>query len=250
MDNLIYIDDFFAGEKTGEKKQDFENRILNDKNFAEEVAFYLSASSAIKEEMLQEKKERFREIYQQKNIQPAKYTATTKPMQKIWRMLAAACIVGLVALGGWWMFSKNETPQQYAAQYIQQNMENIGVSMGNGQDSMQVAIGFFKAGKLNEALTYFESVVKQDSTNNTAKKYAGIAFLRLEKYEQALQHFHALASDTALYSNPGKFYEAITLLKRNQLGDEQKAKKLLQQVVEKALDGKEDALVLLKKIGR
>ena len=56
-----------------------------------------------------------------------------------------------------------------------------------------------------------------------------------------------LADQRRLYDNPGEFYQALTLMKRNIPGDHQKAKFLLQDVVDKNLSGKEEAQKWLKK---
>jgi hypothetical protein len=51
-----------------------------------------------------------------------------------------------------------------------------------------------------------------------------------------------------LFANPGKFYVALTLLKRNRSGDVAEAKKLLHQVTEQGLEHDADARVLLDKL--
>jgi tetratricopeptide (TPR) repeat protein len=69
------------------------------------------------------------------------------------------------------------------------------------------------------------------------KYYAGIVYLQLGNYEKALQYFRQFENDT-LYSNPSLFYQALTLLKRNLPGDKQKARELLQRVVDMILERK------------
>ena len=73
------------------------------------------------------------------------------------------------------------------------------------------------------------------------KKYIGIVYLRLGQYDKSLDYFQQLWSIKGLYVNPGLFYQAITLLKRNQVGDEDLAKKLLEQVDEYNLAGSDEA---------
>ncbi len=86
---------------------------------------------------------------------------------------------------------------------------------------------------------------KQDDAETV--KLAGIVSLRMENYDQALGYFEWLAEQKGYYDNPGEFYQALTLMKRNLPGDEQKAKILLQDVVEKNLSGKEEAQKWLEK---
>lgn len=121
---------------------------------------------------------------------------------------------------------------------MQQNWQTLGVTMGS-QDSLETGLSLYNSGKLAEALTMFETLAKNSTANNTnAKKYAGIVSLRLQNYDKALAYFSMLEAETSLYSNPGKFYKAVTLLKRNKNGDKEAAKSLLIQVRDNDLEGK------------
>jgi tetratricopeptide (TPR) repeat protein len=76
--------------------------------------------------------------------------------------------------------------------------------------------------------------------NDVALKNLGLTYLRLGNYDKALTYFRQLEK-YALYSNPAIFYQALTLMKRNQPGDKEKAKELLQRVRDNDLEGKEFA---------
>ena len=220
MENVAYIDDYFNSSPTDEQRQQFEQRINNDILFADEVAFYIAANGAIKEQLLQQKKQRFKEIYQQQKVMPV----TKPPVKNIWRYMAAASVVAAVMLLSWFLFGQKPSPQQLADTYIEQNFKTLGVTMGSKQDSLQTGLSLYDEGKFKEALAQFETIVKNDSTNDAAKNYAGIVSLRLNDYDKALYYFKLLAANTSLYSNPGKFYEAVALLKRNNTGDAVAAK--------------------------
>jgi anti-sigma factor RsiW len=60
-----YIEAYFSGALSPEERKEFEKRIEMDKNFAEEVAFYLSAKQVLKEELIKEKKDWFRQLADQ-----------------------------------------------------------------------------------------------------------------------------------------------------------------------------------------
>ena len=47
-DKLEHIDDFFKGELDAEQLELFEKRILEDPEFAETVAFYISSTQMLK----------------------------------------------------------------------------------------------------------------------------------------------------------------------------------------------------------
>lgn len=244
MDNMEYIDDYFNGVPTEEQKTQFEERIIHDISFAEEVAFYISAKEAIKDQLHQEKKLRLRNMYEHP---PKVIPFAVRPRNKWVRYLVAACIVAAVMLLTWFIPGNHTSPQQLADNYISQNLQTMGVTMGN-TDSLQTGLNLYNSGKFADAAAQFETILSNDPANFSAKKYAGIAFLRMESYDKALYYFTSLESDTFLYSNPGGFYKAITLLKRNNPGDIEAVKKLLSEIISENREGKEDAELILKKL--
>ncbi len=241
MENLEFIENYFKGINDDVQKQQFEKKILEDAAFAEEVAFYISANGVIQQNIQEEKKQRFREIYNQQKVISIK-----QPVRNMWKYMAAASIIVAVILITWFLSGNKNSPQQLADKYIQQNFQTLGVTMGN-TDSLQTGLNLFNSKKLTEALNMFESIAKNNPANSGAKKYAGIVSLRLNNYDKALKYFTMLEADTGLYSNPGKFYKAITLLKRNKEGDKEAAKLLLQEVRDGNLEGKSEAVEWLEK---
>lgn len=244
MENTEYIDDYFNDPQTPEKKLLFEQKIENEKSFAEEVAFYISANAAIKDEVVAEKKKRFKEIYQEQKIVPARIV----PLMSTWRYIAAAGVIAAVIIFSWLLNGQQIDTKQLADNYIEQNFKTFGVTMGTKQDSLQTGLNYLNNGKLKAALIQFEMLTRADSTNNLALEYAGIAALKLKDYNLALKQFSKLEAATNLYSNPGKFFKAITLLERNNKGDKKAAKILLQEVIDADLEGKKTAVEWLNKM--
>jgi short subunit fatty acids transporter len=242
MENLEFIENYFNGINDDAQTQLFEKKIMEDASFAEEVAFYISANETIKQQLQEEKKQRFREIYDQQKV-----ISINQPVRNMWKYMAAASVIVAVVLITWFVSGNKNSPQQLADKYIQQNFQTLSVTMGN-PDSVQAGLNLFNSKKLTEALSIFETIAKNNPANSDAKKYAGIVSLRLNNYDKALEYFTMLATDTSLYSNPGKFYEAVTLLKRNKDGDKETAKLLLQQVRDENLEGKSEAEEWLKKL--
>jgi len=230
MDNLDYIESYFTKSPGLAETREFENRIGTDPAFAEEVAYYLSVLQVARQDAQEEKKRHFKEIYQKQ-----RFTASV-PVRKLVYYIAAAAVVTALIFG-LYVFVQPPSPQQLAKQYEQANLQSLGVSMSGNSDPLETALGVYNDGKTSEALSMFEKIIQADTSYYTAKKYAGIAALRLKKYDSAIQWFEALDTYTGLHSNPAKFYLALTLMERNQSGDIAKAKDLLQQVVQD--DGEE-----------
>ena len=62
----------------------------------------------------------------------------------------------------------------------------------------------------------------------------------LGNYNKALSYFQQLGT-YHLYANPAIFYQALTMMKRNQPGDKEEAKRLLKEVSDNNLAEKETA---------
>lgn len=235
-----YIDDYFAGNLNPEERKNFEKQMEQDTNFAEEVAFYVAAKQALKEELSDEKKEWFRELASQ-NLTLSERTRSAQ-VRRIWvyRLAAAAVFVGIVFFS-WSLFFQPSTtsPNELANKYISTNLENLGVTMG-ALDSMQDGLRLYNAKQYTEALQTFEQIIQKDTANFTAKQHAGECFLMLGNYDKALSYFQQLGTYT-LYTNPAIFYQALTLMKRNQPGDKEEARRLLKKVSDNDLEGKETA---------
>ncbi len=245
MDNMEYIDNYFSGDKSESQTQSFEKQILEDPAFAADVAFYISAKNTIASQVKEEKKQRFQEIYQQhKKVVPIK--KYRQPFE--WRYMAAACMIAVIMMIAWFIFRGKTSPANLADNYIRENWTTLGVTMSAKEDSMQTALEFYNAGKLSQALESFELISKNDPANQAAKKYAGIVSLRSLQYDKALHYFTLLASDTTLFSNEGNLYRALTFMKRSRPEDIEAAKKLLINIRDNDLEGKEQAVKWLKKL--
>jgi tetratricopeptide (TPR) repeat protein len=241
--NLKYIDDYFQGGLLPGEIEAFQKRIQEDQAFAEEVAFYLSARQSAKEQSQEEKKRLFKQIYVSSN---GGHQGKLRRVPRAWSYIAAAAVVtGLII--GTFLFLPSSSPQQLADKYIKEHLQKFDVTMGN-EDEMQKGLDLYNKGRYAEALQQFESIIRRDSSSFTAIEKAGIVSLRLQEYDKALDYFKRLENYPGLHANRAVFYQALTLLKRNLPGDKQKAKVLLQRVVNNNMDEKEAAQELLKKL--
>jgi len=246
MENYLeYIDAYFQRMLDPEEIKRFEQKITEDKEFADEVAFYLSAKQSSKAEADREKKEWFRELLAQQR--PVIKIDRDRNVRRMWiyRVTAAAAVVIFGFLAWSIFFSKSASPQQMAEDYMNENFKELSVKMGE-KDSIQEGLRLYNKEQYDSALKQFESIAQRDTGNYLIKNYLGIVYLRLGNYDKALQYFRQFENDT-LYSNPSVFNQALTLLKRNRPGDKQMAKRLLQRVVHDDLEEAKTARQWLKK---
>jgi tetratricopeptide (TPR) repeat protein len=240
MINLEYIDRHFKKELSAEEIIDFDHKISSDPGFAEEVFLYSSAMHLSRENLIVEKKKRFRELYNEK-----KKSASPGLVRKWWPYVAAAAVIAGIIFGTLTFF-RPASIEQKADRFISQRLETVSVQMSDEPDSLQQALALYNNNKLAESLPLFEDLIHTTGIkSNEAQKMAGIVSLRLGEYDKAIVHFSALEK-IPLFSNPGKFFHALTLIKRNHEGDRATAASLLQQVVNENLEEKETAANWLK----
>jgi tetratricopeptide (TPR) repeat protein len=241
MDNLDYIENYFTNSPGPSEVSEFENKIGSDPDFAEEVAFYLSALQVSRESAREEKKKYFKELYRKRRV------TVLVPIRKLIYFVAAAAIVTGILIGVY-ISIKPVSPKQLADTYIKENLMTQGVTMSGERNPLQTAIGLYNDGKTNEALLAFENIIRSDSSDFNAKKFAGLSALRLNDYNKAIHWFEALELHKELYANPAQLYMALTLMERNQPGDLTTTKEILHQIVQNDGDGKETAQEWLKRL--
>ena len=239
---LEKIDKYFNNELSLSERQDFDNQLIIDKELQENVAFYLNTRAAAKQLADEKRRTEFEEL-RKKLSQKSGDSGKIKSM--IWLSGLAASIVMIV---GFWWFSRTPdvSANVLADTYIQEHFQNLPVKMDANTDSLQMGLRLFNEQKLSEAQTVFENILKRKNNDSEAIKYAGITALRLKNYDKAVEYFKDLASQKELFANPGKFYQAIALLKQSPKNQE-KADTLLKEVIDRNLEGKQEASLLLGK---
>ena len=242
MNTLDYIDNYFKGQLSDDEIRQFELRIEQDPVFAQDVAFYVSATGLLKEEAERSTRDRFMELEQ---MQPVKLKQA--PVRKLIYWVAAAAVT--IAFVFRIVFFQPESPVKLADEFIKEEMalernETMGVET---TDTMRLATDYYNSGKYDAAMPLFESYSKAHPDHDEARLNAGIAALKSGNYSKAIEIF-TVHGKVDLYSNPAKFYHAVTLMKRNQSGDQETAKKLLEEVVRLNLDKKDKAEEWLKKM--
>lgn len=237
--DISYIDNYFNGKLSATEKEAFEGRCETDPDFAKDVAFYITTMDNLKEELVEQKRMEFAGLYTELSL---KKTPSRGKVRKIVYYVSIAAVFLLLFVGVKFLF-KPQSVQQLADNYIEQSWKTLDVTMGR-EDEMEKGMALYNQGKLKEALQQFQSVIAADTSDYVAKKYAGIAALRLKDCHQAEEYFKQLENYT-LKTNPGKFFHALALIKCN--GDMQQAKQLLQQVSSEGLEGKEFADKWLEK---
>ncbi|WP_291914555.1 hypothetical protein [Chitinophaga sp. CB10] len=235
-EQLHYIDDYFTGALGPEEKAAFEQRCATDEDFARSVAFYLTARTAIKDQLRENKTAAFNAI--------APRIPATRP---IWHYLAVAAAVLVLVVAGWWLYQRPPAPSTLAADYIQTELHRLSTTMSSEGDSLQTGIAAYNKGDYQTAEKIFSTLTNRASVKTDAIKYLGIVYLVTNRYDKAITQFDLLIQEP-LYANPGPFYKALALLRRATPEDLPLAKELLLEVKNKQLPGSKYAAEWLNKL--
>lgn len=235
------IENYFEQKLSEAEKVQFETDLKSDPELADSVAFYLVSKKAAANNAGTKKLTERHVEWQSLKKQDSKFVTL-----RTWYNVAAA--VAMLAFGlAWYLLMPGKQDiQQLADVYISENFTTLSLQMGSTKDSIQLAIGNYNNKKYTIAVKICEDVLTRDPQNAEAKKLAGIISLKILNYDKAIAYFQQLGAQQNLYANPGKFYEAVTLLKRGLPSDKEKAKKLLQEVIDGDLEGKEEAVKWMK----
>lgn len=168
--------------------------------------------------------------------------------RRLYRIALSAAVALILALAGYWLFFQdNADPRQLADRYVKEELQHLSLTMDGAGDSLQQGIAAYNDKAYPKALQLFRSVYKAHPDNSDALKYTGITYLVTKEYDKAIACFEELAAKKELFSNPGRFLKAVTLLQRNQQGDSEQAEQLLQQVIDEKADGSKEAARWLRK---
>ena len=271
--DLETIENYLSGQLASAERQQFEEALRTDPAVADAVTFYMLTKQVAKHEsqeqrLRNEARERRRaELDALRNKAVAtpddkELVEPATPSRTLWsvpmRWAAAASVILVLGLGWYFVSQPTSTPMasQLADQYMAAHFNQLPTTMDGGSsgtasiDSVKLGVGLFNQGQLAAAETIFHGILTRHPTMDNALKYAGIVSLRRGNYDQAIDQFHQLSERTDLFANPGSFYEAIARLKRGQPTDQEQARKLLNEVVSKNLEGKREATELLKQLNQ
>jgi tetratricopeptide (TPR) repeat protein len=239
-----HIDDYFNGLLSPDEKQKFEQRCETDEQFADEVALYISSRDAMRAQLLEQKRNEWKILGNAPVVEMKKDETKVVKINRWYMLAAAASVIGIIFLLN--PFSKSA--EELANDYVKNNLEQLSVNMDGGKDSLQTGINLYNKKEYAKALIIFNDLYTKDSSQTDALKFAGLTQFILGNYNTAILQFDELAGKKGLFSNPGLFYKALVLLKRNTGNDKDEAKKLLQQVADQQLEGSKEAAAWLKKI--
>jgi anti-sigma-K factor RskA len=155
---LEYIESYFQQTLSSEERSAFEIRCERDEEFAKDVAFYITARQALREELLGQKVGDWKkEAAVEEEAAPVISMIKRKTTFVRWAAyVAAACVVLAVSV---YLFEARTTPQKLAAAYINNTLSQ---TMDASHDSIQLGIAAYNDKEYDKALRLFEGVEQRD----------------------------------------------------------------------------------------
>lgn len=252
---FIKFEEYLQGEMSIEEKALFESELSSNEEMNRAFNIYRTIENEMaihhqekrSEEELKNTLESLNARYFEQELKkPTKVVPlhSTKIFKSI-MALAASLLLLLVAYSIF--FQSKQDVRLLADIYIDTHFMQLSQTMDSTPDSLQLGISAYNNQEYSKALQFFQGVQEMQPGNVEAIKNMGLSYLMNKEYELALQKFDELAAIKNLYSNEGLFLKAITLMQRNEKGDKEEAKSLLEQVVEDDEAGSEQAKEWLKK---
>ncbi|WP_299244998.1 hypothetical protein [uncultured Aquimarina sp.] len=244
-DYPIEIDDYLSGAMSASEKKAFEERVANDSVLAEELKLQKDMQIIYEDqewlqgdtEALQtEKATQLKSFYESEeatNIKSAiqEVIAENRSESKnktFWFIGIAASIAVLITVS-LFVFKDNNYDELYAS-YI--HMDEIPSLVTRGEDTnklLENAQLLFEDKKYKEATESFAAYhAKETAIDPLSYIYSGIAYIELNKFDEAIAQFELLADSNTLQSKKANWYKALVFLKQK---NKAKLKDILQMII-------------------
>lgn len=234
MEREDIINGYFEQRLSDLELKEFERRVVEEPDFAEEVEFRKQLQAAI----TQNERLKIKSQLQNFELQREK---KSPPKNKNIRWLAiAASFVVLLGLSKVYFDNRTVSPNDLYERYYQPFPNVISPVVRGGQDLDELAKAFslYEAAEYKEALKIFS---KYSDVNSIF--YAGLSEMELNNYAKAIPFFDDVIKQKSTFESYAKWYKALAYIKLNKKDE---ALKLLQSIENyKEFDLSEQVILLI-----
>ncbi len=253
------IESYLQGEMTAEEVKTFEHELSFNAELREhlilykEVEFSMRQNYSTQERNLNEtlsnlSKKYIKEVHLDTQNGDNRPADDPRDKPNYFRLFSALAAIFIMILAAYFLLFRAADPQGLAEKYYTENLVELSQTMGSTEDLIQLGIAAYNQKDYQRAQVYFQEALIKDHENSDALKYLGLAYFAQNELDSALAAFEELADMPGLFSNPGLFYQAFTLMMRNESGDLERAKLLLERVVNQNEEGSQQAQIWLEKL--
>ncbi len=240
-DTILLFDDYLQDSLSPEDKQAFEKKLAENNLFREQFNTYKEISGYLEHKFSPERTTLEKTLKQTGN----KYfgDSTQKEKSKIfklspWQYSIAASVMLLI---GFYFLNLNSKLSY--ADYAFSEKINL-VERNTPNELLKNAEKAFNSKNYEQAIVYFDSILKRNTDNSEIQFYKSIALIETNHFSEADSLLSKLSLSTSVFKDKALFYKALSKLKQK---DKQASKTLLKQVSKNA-EEYEKAQEILKKL--
>ncbi len=255
MNRSKKIQKYLDKQMTEKESAEFEIELRNNPELYEEMLLHKEVDASIKDLIGESMFLKNLELAHQSYMKNAKENKSSKiPIINISRkqfpkLVAAAAILILLSVGAFYMFAPNPNTADklYLSYYSPYEVAGTNRSGNEGEVSLQVkAMQKFEQKEYQNAIKLFDQMNTNGSTNISSNFYKGIAYLELNKPNDAIKSLEiVIKNETNELTADAEWYLGLAYLKANDIAN---AKKQFAKVSEKYSFYKKKADEILLKI--
>lgn len=166
------------------------------------------------------------------------------PMQKMMRVaaVAGALLIGVFAYNAF----QSPSPDSLFADYYTHYENDISLTRRGGPDGLnqdfKEALGQYAVGEFAQSISGFEKALSAEPANDAMHFYAGLAFLEMNRFDDAITHLKSVSSNNN-YARQANWYAILATLKSGKIDV---AKQMLNDFVKTPGFKSEEAKDLMK----
>lgn len=201
-ERTILIEKYLDGELQGENLKNFESRLQNDKEFAEDCYLQKVIRDALSDRDIIELREKLDKIKEdfKKEKQRIK-------LRKPVFLYSACAIIAILIVSSIFIFNKTYTHDELYEKYYTHYLAGMQ-TRGEEKDSVDLFVKALKAydnNQYDEAINLFNQISDTSQADVITKEYfTGLSYMELKKYNEAIIHFSIISDE---YQNA--FHESI-----------------------------------------
>jgi TolA-binding protein len=219
--NYEIIDQYLAGELTGEELVAFEQQMQSNPALVNEVQLYKTLGGEIKQVNQTDKnEENLHRSISNLNKEYFKPKAPIVKMKKIWWMGIAAAVAAIVLLLVQPFAGEKFDNEKLFAHYSA-NTDELSSVQREGTDNPELvnAAELYNSKQYQLALPLLEKLVTAYPDDKDLLLAKGVSVLQNGKVESAIPIFNAISSTETVYKNSALWFKALSLLKMNKLAE-------------------------------
>jgi len=210
------IDYYFNKELSHREKRDFDRLMETDREFREYIEFEENIRKAINQEDIIDFRRKISNTVRSKH----RKNLIQKYTYKYWKYAATIVFFAGVSVSALFFINNQNNPDRLFDKAFNSSKIHISrspVSSASNATIVEAMLNYHE-GNYNNAIGYFEQLLKQNPDNIAVRFYLGISHMETENFDEATEKFRFILSDQDnLYIEHAEWYLSLCFLKNDEL---------------------------------